>query len=257
MINEKVFLGLPSSFKDLTIIYPPKIKDVMNEGNFNQFIYILTMEQDEIADKMAEDEENFTKDTIIPTPFQMLLANCHHNEQVMKLTEQAFNFFTKEKVRIMPEQGLILFIDEKKLEEAVRNKTLKIEDLRVLKEEDFFDFQNEIRSAVGRKKIENTSDDDPRVARIKALSRKKIRIKEAIKAKKGDGISLSTLMASLCCMNMGINPLNIEEISYASVGLLTRVYQEKEKFDRDMMFLANGADSKKLKPKYWIRNIDD
>jgi hypothetical protein len=55
-------------------------------------------------------------------------------------------------------------------------------------------------------------------------------------------------------MGLGINPLNIGELSYAAIGPLLRTYQEKEKFDMDVRSLQAGADKKKVKPKYWIRN---
>jgi hypothetical protein len=57
-------------------------------------------------------------------------------------------------------------------------------------------------------------------------------------------------------MGLGITPLNIGEMSYASMGELVRTYQEKEKYDLDVRSLLAGADSKKIKPKYWIRNTD-
>jgi hypothetical protein len=33
--------------------------------------------------------------------------------------------------------------------------------------------------------------------------------------------------------------------------------QQKEAYDIDIRSLLAGADSKKVKPKYWIRNIDE
>jgi hypothetical protein len=46
-------------------------------------------------------------------------------------------------------------------------------------------------------------------------------------------------------------------MSYASVGEIMRVMQDKEKYDIDIRSLLAGADSKKVKPKYWIRNTND
>ena len=51
-------------------------------------------------------------------------------------------------------------------------------------------------------------------------------------------------------MNMGLNPLNVGEITYASMGELIHMYQEKEKYDLDIRQLLAGADSKKIKPIY-------
>jgi len=36
-----------------------------------------------------------------------------------------------------------------------------------------------------------------------------------------------------------------------------RYYQEKAKYDNDVAFLLAGADSKKIQPQNWIRNIED
>ena len=53
-------------------------------------------------------------------------------------------------------------------------------------------------------------------------------------------------------MGIGLNPLNIGEISYAAIKQLVEKYQQKEKYDIDIKSLLAGADSKKIKPKYWM-----
>jgi hypothetical protein len=92
------------------------------------------------------------------------------------------------------------------------------------------------------------------IAEIKRRARERDKIK-ARRASK-DGISLPTCLVAICCMGIGITPLNIGEMSYASVGEIMKVMQEKEKYDIDIRSLLAGADSKKIKPKYWIRNSD-
>ena len=92
----------------------------------------------------------------------------------------------------------------------------------------------------------------PKIRRMKALAR----YRDKIKAKKGMGINLLTTLVSICCMGIGITPLNIGELSYASLSTLMHIYQEKEKYEIDIRSLQAGADAKKIKPKYWIRNLD-
>ena len=58
-------------------------------------------------------------------------------------------------------------------------------------------------------------------------------------------------------MDFGLNPLNIGEISYASIGTLIRYYQEKDKYHTDVSSLLAGADSKNVHPEYWVRNIEE
>ena len=52
----------------------------------------------------------------------------------------------------------------------------------------------------------------------------KMRLRDRVKAKKGGGISLSTSLLSLCCMGIGITPLNIGELPYASLSALTHTF---------------------------------
>ena len=115
-----------------------------------------------------------------------------------------------------------------------------------------------IRKSVGDKleKLPEPVDpnENPMIAEIKRRARERDKIK-ARRANK-DGISLPTCLVAICCMGIGITPLNIGEMSYASVGEIMKVMQEKEKYDIDIRSLLAGADSKKVKPKYWIRNSD-
>ena len=45
----------------------------------------------------------------------------------------------------------------------------------------------------------------------------KARYRDRVKAKQ-EGITLGTSLAAICCMGIGINPLNIREISYCAIG---------------------------------------
>ena len=58
-------------------------------------------------------------------------------------------------------------------------------------------------------------------------------------------------------MGIGLTPLNIGEISYVSMQAILNQYQTKEKYEIDIDSLLAGADSKKIKPKYWIRNLEE
>ena len=58
-------------------------------------------------------------------------------------------------------------------------------------------------------------------------------------------------------MGIGLTPLNIGELSYAAIPVLLATYQQKEKYQIDIDSVLAGADSKKVKPEYWIRNLKD
>jgi hypothetical protein len=115
-----------------------------------------------------------------------------------------------------------------------------------------------IRESVGDKPQQPPEPIDPNENPMIAEIKRRARERDKIKARRAskDGISLPTCLVAICCMGIGITPLNIGEMSYASVGELMKVMQEKEKYDIDIRSLLAGADSKKVKPKYWIRNSE-
>jgi hypothetical protein len=133
-----------------------------------------------------------------------------------------------------------------------------IDDLILLTEEEFFDFQNAIRECIGKKTVEPYNPNEhPKVREMKRKARYRDRVKAKNAAKNKDGISLFTTLVSICCMGLGITPLNIGEMSYVAVEAILRKYQEKEKYELDIDSLLAGADSKKIKPQYWIRNFEE
>ena len=253
MIDAATFLCLPRNFKGLCDIYPPSINDVVGNPKYATFLQILTMSQEEIEDLFV-DKSNKTGMQLpdkFPTPMELVLANAYNDPMVAQLTKESFQFFIRKEVEFLYEQKAIIIGGLEVVE-----KLKKIEDLKqyLLTEEDFFDFQNALRAAIGDKRVERPNqNEDPRIKRIKA----KARYRDKIKAKQGKGLTLTSSLASICCMGIGLTPLNIGEMSYAALGLLTRIYQEKEKYDIDIRSLLAGADKKKVQPKYWIRNLEE
>ena len=134
-------------------------------------------------------------------------------------------------------------------------KTVKsVEELRIIKEDNYFEFQQLLRRSIGEKEVEPYNpDENPKVKYFKA----KARLRDRVKAKSKDNLTLGSTLAAICCMDLNLNPLNIGELSQAAISVLIRYYQEKEKYEIDIKSLLAGADSKKVKPQNWIRNIED
>lgn len=245
MIDERVFLGYPIDFKDICQIYPPTVNDVCGNKDFLIYQSLFTMTQEELEDAYVDGAGA----TNIPTPFQYLLMNYYQDETMREKIEDGFMKFVHEPVTIVPEiEMLLIGKSEDELDPDV-----DLENPRLLTEENFFDFQNAIRMVMGEKAAEPPDpDEDPRVKRIKA----KARYRERLKAKRQKGPQFGTLLAAICCMGIGLSPLNIGEMSYACVHWLISMEQQREEYDIDIRALLAGADSKKVKPKYWIKNID-
>ena len=244
MINDKIFLGFPIDFKDICKIYPPTVNDVSGDNHFYIYQSLFTMTQEELEDAYLQND-NIDH---VPTPFEYLLLNYHQDEEMRKYILEGFYKFLHEPVTIEPEIQMILIgVDEEHLDVEK-----DLDNPRLLKAEDYFDFQNLIRQSMGEKPVELPDpDEDPRIKRIKA----KGRYRDKLKAKRQQGIKFGTLLAAICCMGIGLTPLNIGEMSYACVNWLIAMEQQRESYDVDIRSLLAGADSKKVKPKYWIKNI--
>jgi len=244
MINDKVFLGYPIPFKDICHIYPPKVKDIVGNDEAIQWQALFTMSQEELDDAYRNED----KTVMTPNPFTYLLLMYYSEEDKRPLVLNGFKQLLHEPVTIIPEMEIIVIgVEEENLDPDVH-----LVEPRLLNAENYFDFQNLVRDAMGLNRVEPPDpDEDPRVARIKAKSR----YREKVKAKKNLGPKFGTLLAAICCMGIGLNPLNIGEMSYANVVWLIEMYQQKEAYEIDIRSLLAGADSKKVKPKYWIKNL--
>ena len=244
MIKSLLFIGEPITFKKICRVFPPTIKQVLGNTAFPQYKKILTFSEEDIKEEMSS---LLKPGEPIPSPLEFLLINAYHNKTFSHIATLAFEFFTHETPKFDYENKQIIFQED--------NSEL----LRLLQQNNFFEFQNLIRQVCGEAAIPpplpEDPNEDPRIRRIK----EKARMRDRIKAKKGvqgEGISLHSLLVSICCMGIGITPLNIGEMSYASLNMLLPTYQSKEKYELDIKALLAGADSKKIKPKYWIRNTD-
>ena len=247
MIDSHFVINEPANFQNICKIYSPTIRQVITEENFLVYRKLLTLSQEEIEDEYMEKKMELSN---ILTPLEYLLNSSFNNKQVEALSIKAFEFFIHEPVTFIYEEKKILVGDLKKILERAQS----LDDLRFLTSENFFDFQNLIRNAVGEDSIEPPDpNENPKIKRMKA----KARYRDKVKEKSGKGLTFASSLASLCCMGFGLNPLNLGELSYASVPVLVRYYQEKEKYQLDVDSLLAGADSKKIKPKYWVANFDD
>ena len=252
MTNIAAFIGEPLNFKNKIWIYPPKVKDVIGNHKFAMYQKILTITAEDIQDELKKAGKEMD---VYPTPFEFLLGNCYNSKEFRDLTIEAFDFFCHTKVAFLFEEKKMIIGDLEKLVQEFSD----VSEIVYLLEDEYFDFQNAIREGMGDKPVKPPEpfdpDEDPRVRRIKEKARQRDRIK-ARQGNKG-GISLDTCLTAICCMGIGITPLNIGEMSYAAVGPIMKVMQDKEKYDIDIRSLLAGADSKKVKPKYWIRNSNE
>ena len=244
MINSYAFLALPIRKKNYSV-YPPTLNDSLNNPNFTQWEGLFTTSQEELEDSIHEHNPSY--DGPIPTPWLFLLGSAYEDKKFENTIREAFRFFLHEEITILYENQVIVLGN---LEEEL-TKVSSAEELRIIDEEEFFNLQNTVRTSLGIAPVEKPDpDESPRIKRMKA----KARLRDRVKAKKGMGLSLGDSLVSICCMGIGLTPLNIGEISYAALGKIIDRYQKKEAYETDIQSILAGADAKKIHPKYWITN---
>lgn len=253
MIDPNAFLCLPLSYHNICQVYPPKVKDVGSTPKIKQLFKLLTYSQEDIEDLLSEVKDNGAgaRQKKTPTPLEFVLVNSYQSKEFEKLIKEAFEFFIHEPITLLYQSKIILIGDVQDLSQ--------IEDFskfRYLSEDNFFDFQNLIRISFGESTIVLPDpNEDPFIRKIKTAARRRERLARKNKSKKG--ISLTTSLGAICCMGIGLTPLNIGEISYASVDVIMTLYQQKEKYQTDINSLMAGANPHKVHPKYWIREKSD
>ena len=247
MIDSNFFLGYPSQYENICKVYPPKIKNILNEKNYPAYKKLLLSSQEDIEDEYTEMELPLED---APTPLGYLFVMSATDARIKQIILDAFQFFIKEPVTMLPDQQMIVIGDLTETLKSIKS----VEELRILKEDNYFKFQQMLRRAIGQKEIEPYDPNlHPKVKYFKA----KARLRDKVKATSKDALTLGSTLAAICCMDLNLNPLNIGELSQAAVSVLIRYYQEKQKYDIDIRSLLAGADSKKVKPQNWIRNIED
>lgn len=247
MIDSNFFLGYPSQFQNICKVYPPKIKDILNDKNYPVYKKLFLSSQEDIEDEYTELGLPIEE---VPTPLGYLFVMSVSDPRIKQIILDGFKFFLKEPVTLLADQKMIVVGDL-----ATTLKSIKsVSELRIIKEDNYFELQQMLRRSVGEKEVEPYDPNlHPKVKYFKA----KARLRDRVKAKSKDALTLGSTLAAICCMDLNLNPLNIGELSQAAVSVLIRYYQEKQKYDIDIRSLLAGADSKKVKPKNWIRNIED
>ena len=238
MYKEDAFFGLPIEVKNVCFIYPPRVKEIISLGYevFNIYSSFLTRSQEDIDDTFRN--ERLEPGMSIPSPFIFLLSLMNISSEVESQVKKAFQFFTHEE--IFPLYDLQMII------------VGPIKEKRILNDQNFFEFQNCVRAAIGMTVINPPDPNEhPKIRQWKAKQRERDRIKN-----KQSGVKitqLSTLITSLCCMNMGINPMNAQDITFASINALIDRYQEKDGFENYIAVQLAGGNNKQQ--PYWIRDL--
>lgn len=245
-IKEKAFMGYPALFGDkegdICLIQPLTIGDKVRLGEKYQFyLSLITMSKEDIEDLLIKKMGTEANDLASITPFEYLMINADANETFLLDLKTAFNTFIRDKVFIIP-----------------KAQEVRVGDLsqgRKLTKENFPDFQKIIRIQNHLDMPEEIPENENQMQKKFRLRRKQLKKAKAKQnSKSKDAPTFFDLMSSMCVMQIGVTWENISKMPvYTFYELLSRS-QSKEKYEADVQALLAGADSKKIKLKYWIRN---
>lgn len=233
-IKEQAFVGVPSPLENICLITPPTIKEIVTMGTYkyNTILGLLLLTEVDIVRIIKEKTD---KDVNIEDikPLEYLLQSASYNDMFFLELEEAFSTFIKEELILLPKINSVL----------VGPMTEK----RLITESNFRDFQDILRIQNKKEIKEAPPENESEIARKFRLKRE---ARDAIKRKQQEknGEQQSLLDLFEIAETFGIDYKN--KTIFAFYNLLTR-YQRKEKWDQDIQMLCAGADSQKLKTKYW------
>lgn len=238
-----MLLGAAIPLGDACLVYPLTVKEVIGMGleRYREELNLLVLTSYDLYDYYKKKGIKVEPDINV---FKNIMDSCTNDEKFLLDFETAFSTFIREQVRVLPELGVILVGEDS--------------DRRFITEDLFYTFQDIIRAQNHIKEVERPPENESAIARKFRLKREEVeRAKKRKSEKEGteDGATFHDLISSLCVYNIGINLQNVGDMTiYAFYEFLERA-QEKDKYEFDMRQILAGANPKKVKPQFWIRNL--
>lgn len=244
LINKEKFLcGIPTEIEGLCLVYPKTLREIALVGIKNFYIYLnfFTLNKEEI--------DNFNKENEIEeeiTPFQFHLRNSIYDKNYQKNFADAFKFFLKiNSITILKDNEAIVLDND-------TNRVIKEKEFNLISE--IIKAQNFLLEY----EEENYSIKKPSNSKAKEILQKLEQRKKVIDKKKShNNLDFYDLVGSLAIGDVGLNILNIWDITYYAFNDQFNRMKMKENYENDVKSLLAGADSKKIKLKHWIRKIQE
>ena len=239
VIKEQAFAGFPSELPGVCKVHPCKVGDMiaMGSNNYSSKLGLLLLTTADIK-KMIKDkglDTNLIKDL---TVLSYILKSTEENDTFLLEVQNAFATFIKEEILLLPKINAVLIGP--------------ISERRMITEENFEDFQTILNIQNRREIPEPPPENESEIARKMRIAREtRDAVKRKQQKKDGEGQDLIDLLEIAEVYGIDYKERSI----YAFYGLLQR-HQLKEKWTQDIQMLCAGADSKKIKAKYWGEKPD-
>lgn len=239
-IKEQAYCCVPSTFGNICKVYPFTIREIVEMGTslYNGRLGLLLLTETEIINIIKEKTgEEVPIEGI--HPLEYLIQSAAQDDKFFLELKETFSTFIKEEILLLPQINSVLVGDPSKR--------------RLITEENFRDFQDILRIQNRRDIVEPPpKDETPGQRKMRLLREQVAAVKKKQAQKKGEGQTLVELME--IADTFGIDTKNCS--LYAFYCLIRR-HQMREKWNQDLQMICAGADSKKMKTKYWGESPDD
>ena len=221
-------------------VYPRLVGEIIEMGSttYDKYLGLLLLTTPQIEQLLIEKKEDPAKNGDLH-PLCYLLRNANASDTFSLELQSAFSTFIKEDILLLPKINAVL----------VGPMTEK----RLITKENFEDFQTILRIQ-NRKEVPEPPPENETAAqkKMRLLKEKRDAVKRKQQQKEGTIQELADLLE--IAEVFGIDYKN--KSVYAFYGLIQR-HQLREKWTQDIQMLCAGADSKKIKAKYWGENPKD
>ena len=233
-IQCQAYKCLPSKLQNVCEVYPLPLIEILKMGitTYNGRLGLLLLTEVEIAQTI---KEKTSQDVPLEEidPLKYLIQSADNNDMFFLELESAFSTFIKEEILILPKINSILVGSP--------------EEKRLITSENFRDFQDILRIQNNKEiKTPPPENETPGQRKMRLLREKVAAVKKKQAQQNGGKQSLLDLLEIADVFGIDTNKCSL----FSFYHLIQR-YQLKEKWDQDIQMLCAGADSKKIKTKYW------
>ena len=239
-IKEDAFSRNASLLPNVCRVTPLTMGEILKLGmdSYNSKLGILLLTEVDIV-KIIKEKTGQEIPIENIEPLSYLLQSAEHDDMFLLELQSAFATFIKEDIMLLPKINSVLVGAP--------------QDRRLITSQNYSDFQDILRLHNKREMKEPPPENESAIARKFRLKREaRDAAKRKQQEKNGDGQSLVDLLEIATVF--GIDYKNVT--LFAFYNLIAR-YQAKEKWDQDIKLICAGADSKKIKSKYWGESLKE
>lgn len=224
-------------------VFPIRLKDISEIGvrKYYRYLNLICLNASEI-EGLLKDTEISDAEGIYAFLIVTSLAQLDFRQEVQK----AFKFFTHERIYLNKEDNYFYVKRSDGEDFKVDFETFEMLQ-KIVKKQNYMDSKKEEEVA------------KPINDRARAILEKQRKGRETVARLKEknseDSIDFHDLVGSLAAKGNGLNILNIWNLTYYAFNDQLQRLKMIEEYSNGIQSLIAGADSKKVKLKYWIRSI--